>query len=183
FYLASAAFPGRLRLDLVLLYSFCRVADDLIDNAENVAEAKQWVATLRTYLDLCYGGSVKTADGREISARDPNQGPATQHVMQSFPPATHLTLLLLPTHLLAKEPLYELLQGFEMDLRFTPAAPCGPIKSEQDLDTYGARVAGTVALLCIQLVLHHYPPPNTSGDAEARAERLMRAGHAMGVAL
>ncbi|KAK0306248.1 hypothetical protein LTR82_016463 [Friedmanniomyces endolithicus] len=179
FYLASSVFQGRLRIDLIILYSFCRVADDLIDNAKDPAEARQWVQTLKTYLDLCYGGPTKTADGREIAARDPNQGPATQHIMQHFPPDTQLTLLHLPTDRLDKEPLYELLKGFEMDLQFTATSPSGPIKSEADLDTYGARVAGTVALLCIQLVMYHYPG-NTS---EATAQRLMRAGHDMGIAL
>nr|OQO28657.1 Bifunctional lycopene cyclase/phytoene synthase [Rachicladosporium sp. CCFEE 5018] len=40
FYLASSTFQGRLRIDLTLLYSFCRVADDVIDNAKDTAEAK-----------------------------------------------------------------------------------------------------------------------------------------------
>ncbi|KAK1020408.1 hypothetical protein LTR33_018993, partial [Friedmanniomyces endolithicus] len=99
--------------------------------------------------------------------------------MQHFPPDTQLTLLLLPTDRLAKEPLYELLKGFEMDLQFTASSSSGPIKAEADLDTYGARVAGTVALLCIQLVMFHYP----SGTSEVTAQRLMRAGHDMGIAL
>ncbi|KAK3637769.1 hypothetical protein LTR56_011975 [Elasticomyces elasticus] len=181
FYLASSAFQGRLRIDLVILYSFCRVADDLIDNAESSAEAREWVGKLKQYLDHCYGGAVKTKDGREISARDPNQGPATQWVMGQFPRDAQLTLLLLPTERLAKEPLYELLRGFEMDLSFSSSSGSvgGPIKSEEDLDTYGARVAGTVALLCIQLVMFHYPG-NKSMD---EGKRLMKAGHDMGIAL
>lgn len=177
FYLASSAFQGRLRIDLVILYSFCRVADDLIDNAKDTAEAKQWMQKLQTFLELCYSGDTKTADGKVIAARDPNQGPATTHIMQQFPADAQLTLLLLPTSRLAKEPLYELLKGFEMDLAYSSSSS-GPIKTEQDLDLYGARVAGTVALLCIQLVMYHYPD-----TSEAKAKRLMAAGHDMGIAL
>ncbi|KAK5702191.1 hypothetical protein LTR17_022528 [Elasticomyces elasticus] len=72
-----------------------------------------------------------------------------------------------------------------MDLEFTGSGEGrggmvgGPIKTEQDLDVYGARVAGTVALLCIQLVLYHYP----EGLKEEKAKRLMKAGHDMGIAL
>ncbi|KAK5107738.1 hypothetical protein LTR62_000714 [Meristemomyces frigidus] len=178
FYLASSVFQGRLRIDLIILYSFCRVADDLIDNAESSAEARQWVGRLKEYLDACYSAPVKTADGRTIEARDPNQGVATQCVMRNFPHEARLTLLLLPTDRLSKEPLYELIKGFEMDLDFSTTQLTGPIKSEPDLDLYGARVAGTVALLCIQLVMHHYP-----GTDEAKAKRLMAAGHDMGIAL
>lgn len=65
-----------------------------------------------------------------------------------------------------------------MDFVFTDRPGQSPIKTEADLDLYGARVAGTVALLCIQLVLHHYP-----GMSDAAARRLMGAGHDMGIAL
>ena len=40
FYLASSTFNRRLRIDLIILYSFCRVADDLIDNAKSPADAR-----------------------------------------------------------------------------------------------------------------------------------------------
>lgn len=178
FYLASSTFNRRLRLDLIILYSFCRVADDLIDNANSPMEAKEWVQKLKAYLDISYGGFTTTDDGKIISAMDANQGSATLYVVQNFPSSAQLTLLLLPTWRLAKEPLYELIKGFEMDLLFTDKSPSGPIKTEGDLDLYGARVAGTVALLCIQLVLYHHP-----GTPEPMAKRLMSAGHDMGIAL
>lgn len=178
FYLASGTFSGRLRIDLVLLYSFCRVADDLIDNAANSAEAKQWVQKLRKFLELAYEKDQKAPDGTIRKARDANVGPATLFVMQAFPPEAQLTLLLLPTERLDKEPLFELLRGFEMDLTFTKDPNSTPIKTEGDLDIYGARVAGTVALLCIQLVMYHYP-----GSSERTAKRLMAAGLDMGIAL
>ncbi|KAH9828100.1 Phytoene synthase [Teratosphaeria destructans] len=178
FYLASSTFQGRLRNDLTILYSFCRVADDLIDNAQTTNEAKEWIDKLRRYLDHCYAGDVKRDDGTMIAAKDVNAGPATMYAMSNFPPENVLTLFFLPTDRLAKEPLYELLKGFEMDLSFTSASPNGPIKSETDLDLYGGRVAGTVALLCIQLALYHYP-----GVTESKARDLMAAGHDMGIAL
>ena len=70
FYLASSVFIGRLRIDLVLLYvpikglilgplirlsySFCRVADDLVDNATSIPEAQSWINRLTQYLDISY---------------------------------------------------------------------------------------------------------------------------------
>lgn len=180
FFLASSTFQGRLRIDLIILYSFCRVADDLIDDAESPAEARKWIGKLRQYLDLSYGAAEQDKAGSVIQTKDANRGSATLFVVQNFPPETQLTLLLLPTHRLGKEPLYELLKGFEMDLLFSDKKEngAGPIKTEQDLDLYSARVAGTVALLCIQLVLHHHP-----GTSDTQARRLMAAGHNMGMAL
>ncbi|OQO00676.1 hypothetical protein B0A48_13166 [Cryoendolithus antarcticus] len=184
FYLASGTFSGRLRIDLVLLYSFCRVADDLIDNAQSSTEARDWVQKLRNYLELSYSAPMKGGDGSLRHARDRNQGVATHYAVQNFPQDAVLTLMLLPTERLNPEPLFELLKGFEMDLEFSQTGPSRdtpystPIRTESDLDIYGARVAGTVALLCIQLVLHHYP-----GASEQEAKRLMTAGHDMGIAL
>ncbi|EME38955.1 hypothetical protein DOTSEDRAFT_75605 [Dothistroma septosporum NZE10] len=180
FFLASSTFQGRLRIDLIILYSFCRVADDLIDNAKSAKEAQEWIKKLRKYLDLCYGAPETNKEGKAVQPQDANQGQATIYVMQNFPPETQLTLLLMPTRRLGKEPLYELLRGFDMDLVFTEKkqGANGPIKSEEDLNLYGARVAGTVALLCIQLVLQHYP-----GTNDSKAKRLMAAGHDMGIAL
>lgn len=183
FFLASSVFQGRLRIDLIILYSFCRVADDLIDNASSAAEAKEWVAKLKMFLDLSYGAAEKKPDGTIVRPGDKNQGAATLFVMQQFPEEAQLSLLLLPTQCLGKEPLYELLRGFEMDLAFDVSRKGaeGPIKSDADLDIYSARVAGTVALSCIQLALfHHGPPAGTETEVQ---KRLMVAGHDMGIAL
>lgn len=179
FYLASGTFSGRLRIDLIHLYSFCRIADDLIDNAKTPIEAKLWVAKLRKFLEFSYGEAKKSADGSITKATDVNQGAATLFTMNNFPQDAQLSLLYLPTQRMDKEPLFDLLKGFEMDLAFDGKnVDSTPIKTEPDLDTYGARVAGTVAHLCIQLVLFHYP-----GMSEAAAKRVMTAGHDMGIAL
>lgn len=178
FYLASAVFPGRLRIDLIILYSFCRVADDLVDNATSPAEARKWIKHLTTFLDLSYRGK-----GPE--ARDANIGSIVRYVVANFPRDVHSALLQLPTETLSSKPLYDLLAGFEMDLEFvSPKVTKGdnagyPIKTEKDLDTYGSRVAGTVAQLCLELVFHHYP-----GRLSAAASKdLIASGGHMGVAL
>lgn len=178
FYLASGVFQGRLRIDLIILYSFCRVADDLIDNAATPDEARKWIKKLTSYLDLCY----KSADKM---AKDPNTGIIARYIVQNFPKSAHSALLQLPTDRLSSQPLYDLLRGFEMDLEFEPkknatsAEPKFPIRTQEDLDLYGSRVAGTVAELCLDLVFHHYP--GRASDAAKR--KLIASGGKMGIAL
>ncbi|OTA56877.1 terpenoid synthase [Hypoxylon sp. EC38] len=70
FYLASSVFPGRLRIDLVLLYSFCRVADDLIDDSRTESEALTWIKKLTDYLNLVYGSD--------------DQLPSPTHIINDF---------------------------------------------------------------------------------------------------
>ncbi|KAI9703344.1 MAG: hypothetical protein M1836_007911 [Candelina mexicana] len=169
FYLASGVFQGRLRLDLVLLYSFCRVADDLVDDAESLEIARQWISKLFQYLDLAYESDMEHSKGQQL--RD--------FVLKGFPASAHHALLLLPTHRLSKYPLYDLIKGFEMDLQFESETQTWPIKSEHDLQLYASRVAGTVAELCLQLVYHHA----STSKAKEQRQSLINAGGKMGIAL
>lgn len=172
FYLASAAFNGRLRGDLILLYSFCRVADDLVDSANSREEAKYWIEKLNEFLDISY--STDDATGRSQIV--------TAFVQSTFPEDARQALLQLPTVYLSKQPLYDLLRGFEMDLVFNGAAKGEqdwPVKFEQDLEDYGRCVASTVADLCIELVFHHEMPSTPT----AEQIRIRKAGIQMGIAL
>lgn len=91
---------------------------------------------------------------------------------------------LLPTHLLPFGPLYDLLEGFKTDLEFNNSKSSEklrkfPIAHEHDLETYSARVAGTVAELCLELVFFHTYSTTTT----AQREHLVRSGGRMGIAL
>lgn len=165
FYLASGVFQGRLRVDLVLLYSFCRVADDLVDEAGSIEEAKHWIAKLNDYLDITYGNSNDKVERRE-------------DLISTFPPLTQATLRLLPTSYLSPTPLYDLLRGFETDLHFSSSSPF-PIKDEATLQVYGTQVAGTVAESCLELVFHH----TKISTPESERRRVVQAGGRMGIAL
>jgi 15-cis-phytoene synthase/lycopene beta-cyclase len=179
FYLASGVFSGRLRIDLVILYAYCRTADDLIDNAATTKEAEQWFKRLSHFLDVAY--SNKRTEKTWEAALAP------------FPEEARSVLALLPTDRLPVKPLRSLLDGFRTDLEFTkaedgtsskarqakPLQP--PIQTERDLEAYASRVASTVAELCLHLVYYHNPskepiPESTQG-------RCLAAGMKMGIAL
>lgn len=165
FYLASGVFQGRLRVDLVLLYSFCRVADDLVDEAGSIEEAKHWIAKLNEYLDITYEKSYVKIERRK-------------NLISTFPPPTQAALRLLPTSYLSPTPLYDLLKGFETDLHFSSSKPF-PIKDEHTLQNYGAQVAGTVAESCLELVFHH----TKTITPESQRSWIVQAGARMGIAL
>jgi len=163
FYLASSTFPGPLRTDLLLLYSFCRVADDLVDNAATAEEAKDWISKLHEHLDTVYDNANSS-------------GSSLDTIQTYFPPHTRSALVQLPASKLPRQPLQDLLHGFEMDLAFNNSSP---IKSESDLQLYSERVAGTVAQMCIQLIIHIYPNTLTS----SKQRKVVEAGNRMGIAL
>ncbi|OCK76935.1 Lycopene beta-cyclase [Lepidopterella palustris CBS 459.81] len=171
FYLASSVFQGGLRRDLLLLYSFCRVSDDLVDDATSMTEAREWIAKLRQFLDMTYG-RLGTAE------------PAKQFILLEFPPDAQLSLLQLPTQYLSPEPFYDLLRGFEMDLAFAKPSQgqkklSHPISDEVDLELYARRVAGTVAELCLELVFYHFKLAMSKEEKNS----ILQAGIRMGLAL
>ncbi|KAJ3562103.1 hypothetical protein NPX13_g8692 [Xylaria arbuscula] len=162
FYLASAVFPGSLRIDLILLYSFCRVADDLVDDSATNVEAEGWIQKLTGYLDRAYGGA----------STDVNS-----YAEKNFPVPSQSALKLLPTRLLPSAPLYELLEGFRMDLDFTDGK--FPIENEADIQFYASRVASTVGELCLWLTFHH----SATSLSKDEKTRLIQAATTMGYAL
>lgn len=118
----------------------------------------------------------------KIISKQPN---VHSYISENFPVSVQSALRLLPTHLLSFGPLYDLLEGFRTDLEFHNEGEFSeklrvfPIENEHDLEVYAARVAGTVAELCLELVFYH---TYTSTTVHSR-EHLVRAGGRMGIAL
>ncbi|KAK7551677.1 Lycopene beta-cyclase [Phyllosticta citricarpa] len=168
FYLASGSFQGRLRMDLIVLYSYCRAADDLVDES-SAGQAKDWIAKMRKFLDISYQNKGQ----REL---------VSNYVDKEFPQRFKSAFHHLPTSYLSRKPLYDMLDGFEMDIAFETAGDDTsryPIKTVADLDVYGARVAGTVAESILELVFHHLQSHVTAEEKT----RLLKAGARMGIAL
>lgn len=144
-----------------------------MDDAQSQAEALNWITKLTGYLDLAYSQKA------EVGA---NGGELESYIEQEFPPASRSALQLLPTRLLPSGPLYELLEGFRMDLCFTNEdgrAPEFPINNEKLLELYAHRVASTVGELCLWLVFHHSAnvvPDDTKSTLVQAAQTM---GHAL----
>lgn len=104
-------------------------------------------------------------------------------VSSNLPREVQFALLQLPVTRLSKQPLLDLLKGFEMDLKFSESefsrSVRWPIKSTDDLLQYGRYVAGTVAELCLDLVYFHHG----ASISPSRRDTLKRAGVSMGKAL
>ncbi|RAH80483.1 terpenoid synthase [Aspergillus japonicus CBS 114.51] len=173
-FVGSALFQGPVRVDLIYVYSFCRVIDDLIDEAEDEGEAQFWIAECRRCLDARIRPQEQP---RSPKPRTPYNNQAKQHLL-------HRAVATLPLSRMTTPPLYDLLKGFEMDLAFTTASPSArqkvifPIATEPNLDRYATYVASTVAELVLGLLHHHY---NRSQLYDPEA--MVHAGRQMGKAL
>lgn len=168
FYLASGVFAGRLRIDLILLYGFCRVADDLIDNVTSEKEAETWVSHFSNFLDVMY-------------SREPDAS-SIKKALSPFPSEVQSVLAQLPVDKLPSEPFYSLLDGFRMDQKFLnkESKSNPPIQTFADLQQYATCVASTIGELCLRLIFYHDPDRDT--DATVK-KKCLEAGARMGRAL
>ena len=205
-------FDGRLRLDLLSLYAFfalfrsnqtdptecysyawCRVCDDLIDNASSVPVASADIHGIRSFLGYAY------------TSYSSSSSPSTPHDLTKAQLDTSLPLLsekekgpfrLLTSLPVTRGPLEELLAGFETDLKFLShdnqeeatllAKPSKkeielPIKSDEDLMDYSSNVASSVADLCVQLVFAH--STSITSTTPQQREKTLQAARKMGKAL
>ena len=173
FYLASGVFTGPLRIDLILLYAFCRIADDLVDNSTTFAAAEQWIDHLNRFLTVIY---------------NPAHTPAQLNkALSPFIDEAQSVLRLLPVQHLPRQPLNDLLHGFRTDALFLSASKSArappPIQTESDLKSYASDVASTVAELCLHLVYAHDPAPPPPPSSPWCKSQTMPAGKSMGLAL
>ncbi|KAI1628786.1 phytoene synthase [Exophiala viscosa] len=168
FYLASGVFSGRLRIDLILLYAFCRVADDLIDDAPSAKEADMWVKHFSHFLDTVFSSKCDREN--------------VDQALAPFPAEARSILVLLPSDKLKSAPLYSLLDGFRIDQRFFSEGSNEnpPIKTFADLERYASCVAATIGELCLCLIYQHDPDQAASADTKRKC---LTAGAEMGRAL
>ncbi|KAJ6172449.1 Bifunctional lycopene cyclase/phytoene synthase [Penicillium chermesinum] len=153
-----------------------KIVDDLVDEAPdretaraNVQETSQvlhWrFSTKRSWMPLYNYVESERVDSK---------------VGVSSPLITSIALL--PVSRLTINPLLELLSGFEMDLGFCAEEGQFPIRTEEDLEVYAYRVAGTVAASLLELVFAHYGLESINADASKQSS-IIQAGEKMGQAL
>ena len=117
FFAASRLLPPRVRAAAIALYAFCRVADDLVDEAQ--AADTRPLLVLASRLDSIYAGTPQ------------------DHVED------HALALVVQQHSLPRHLLDALIEGFAWD------AQGRRYETLEDVQAYGARVAGSVgAMMC-----------------------------------
>ncbi len=125
FYLASLLFDGDTRRDIQVLYAFCRVADDIADDAQATdMDKRSRLREMKRALDTLQPVSTASAIW-----------PAFFEVMRR--------------HRLPKAELIDVLRGVASDIRFRQP------QSLDELDRYSYYVAGVVGILSARVLGAH----------------------------
>ena len=122
FLVAFRVLPGDRREAIRAVYSFCRSADDAVDESHGSDEARERLERVRRRLDEAFGGG-----GAEGDAEARRLGRA----IRSFD--------------LPRRPFDDLLEGVGWDLEGRT------YRTTEDLREYCLRVASTVGALCIRI--------------------------------
>lgn len=178
-YLGACLIDGRLQLDLIGLYAFCRAACDLMEGAPNTEKARIILQKLHQYADLIY------------SAKDPLE--LDDFLAVHFSDHFHAPLMSYPREILPRHLLEDLLASFALDTRFPAVVPTmegpvvtvttrepWPVQTPDDLYSYTALLSGTMGEMVFRLVHHHHP--HIPADLLPAAQTLCQALHLVGLA-
>jgi phytoene synthase len=148
---AFMVLPKPQREALYAIYAFCRISDDLVDEAvsSDVTGSRSPTATLpaerldawRAELDACFRGAPTHPVTRRLA-----------EVLRTFP--------------IPRAYFESLLNGMEMDLTKTRYA------SFAELEQYCYRVAGVVGLMCIEIFGYTQPETRTYAERLGTAFQL-----------
>lgn len=166
FYTASAVFASHDRLDLGILYGFCRATDDLCDDESvPVEKRKHQLKVTHQFVKELFSQKTNTPviDWEFYTAQLPSSG------ISAFKTFTRLR------HILQVDAIEELLDGYRWDLERRP------IETQQDLYKYSACVASSVGEMCTRILLHN----NTaSGGGSHKSDKwILERAREMGLVL
>lgn len=177
FYVASFLLPPKIKQDITTLYAFCRVCDDLVDEASAGEDALNIIKMMSEWLDLLYNSledQFKTIDPTLEEARqrglseniisflDAQQARRIDHfLLEKVPAKARPSFLLLSTivHRISRTPFDELLCGFQWEFKNFKSSANGYnentiqekllVKNENELVHYSRLVAGCIGEMLV----------------------------------
>ncbi|KAE8379185.1 Lycopene beta-cyclase [Aspergillus bertholletiae] len=170
-HVGSAMFQGPLRVDLIFLCSFFRVAGSLVYKAQDSESARIVIEQCDQLLEAKFA----------YSALSPFS-PGSKEDKLAAPPELIAAIDSLPVSRLKLGHLKCVLEGFRKDLVFSTKSGPLPFVTESDLDVYAYHVASMVAVSMLSLVVHHFPDHEFAVNVFLR-RRVVDAGERMGQAL
>ncbi len=182
FFVTLEMLPKNIRRQVGLLYLLARVADTIADT--KTGSARELIDALTQYDSVAQGVTSELPDFTEIATLQEHDGEA--RLMQNVGKAiSALDLFGDEDKKYMRECLGIIISGQTLDLqRFGPANESGsvsPLQSDQELDDYAYRVAGSVGDFWTHMTCNHIL--NQSFSSGTKREELFSYGLRFGKAL
>lgn len=135
-----------IRLDLTILYSFCRVTDDMIDDELDVEKKKRKFELTERFINELFHDRKSDYDvhtkPQELKIDwTKYESELTDEEMSCFRALSRIAFYL------PRKPFDELLAGYKWDIEGRL------VKNEDDLLLYSTYVAGSVGALCVYVMM------------------------------
>lgn len=144
---ASFLFQSGIRLDLIILYSFCRVTDDMIDDEVDVKKKKRKFELTEKFINELFHErksdyDVQTKPQKLNIDWTKYESELTDAEMACFRALSRIAFYL------PRKPFDELLEGYKWDIEGRL------VRNEDDLLLYSTYVAGSVGALCVYVMMY-----------------------------
>ncbi|VVC39976.1 Squalene/phytoene synthase, conserved site,Squalene/phytoene synthase,Lycopene cyclase [Cinara cedri] len=144
---ASFLFQSGIRLDLIILYAFCRVTDNIIDDETDVLRKKCKLNVIEKFVNELFADRKSDYDVKTVPYTAKvdwayYQSELTGEEMASFRAVSRIAFYL------PRKPFYELIAGYQWDIEGRL------VRNEEDLLLYSSYVAGSVGTLCVYVMLY-----------------------------
>lgn len=139
-----------MKQDLTILYAFCRVTDDMVDNEHSVALKKERVSVILKFLDQLFANRHITSEycWQTTNDADPNIDWKYFEVQLDNEQISAFRAIARIAYYMPQEPFYELVEGYKWDIDGRA------VLNEDDLIEYSKYVASSVATLCSFVFCH-----------------------------
>lgn len=144
-----------IKQDLTILYAFCRVTDDMVDNEQAVEMKKERVDVIVKFLDQLFSNRKITSEYCwDTTSSNPKIDWPYFHQKLSEEQLCSFRAISRIAYYMPQEPFYELVEGYKWDIEGRA------VLNENDLIEYSKYVASSVATLCTFVFCHksyHWP--------------------------
>lgn len=138
-----------VRLHLIILYAFCRVTDDMIDNETDADKKKRKLVTTERFVAELFADRDSDYDVKTTVPNSELKIEWTRYRMElSDVEMSCFRALSRISFYLPRKPFYELLNGYRWDV-FSKV-----VENETDLLLYSSYVAGSVGALCVYVMMY-----------------------------
>lgn len=134
---------------MIILYAFCRVTDDMIDNEQDADKKKQKLKTTERFVNELFADRQSDYDVKSTVPRgEPKidwthyQSELGDEEMSCFRALSRISFYL------PRKPFQELLDGYRWDVDGKT------VDNETDLLLYSNHVAGSVGVLCVYVMMY-----------------------------
>lgn len=159
-------------MDLIVLYAFCRVTDDMIDNEPDADRKRLKLVLIKRFVDQLFADRDSDYDVK-TAGRAPHVDWAQYRSELSAVELSCFRAITRIAFYLPRKPFYELIDGYKWDVDGKT------VQDETDLLLYSNYVAGSVGALCVYVMIHKSGATRDSANSEIN-EFVIKKAYQMG---